>query len=53
MRKEIGELGGLVIIGEELRRRVNMRREGKGEREKRLKKNREGVAYRMVMYGLV
>ena len=37
MREEIWELGGSVIIGEEQRRR-----EGLGEREKRLKKIGEG-----------
>ena len=36
--KEIWELVGSVIIREELRRRVNIRREGEGEREKQLKK---------------
>ena len=44
MREDIWELGGSVNIGEELRRRLNMRRDGKGEREKRLKKIGEGGA---------
>ena len=42
MREEKWELGGSVIIGEEQRRRVNMRRKGVGEREKQLKKIGEG-----------
>ena len=38
IRTDIWELVGSVIIREELRRRVNIRREGEGEREKQLKK---------------
>ena len=56
MREEKWELGGSVIIREEQRRRVNMRREGVGKREKQPKKigeGRGGVAYCMMTHELL